>query len=82
VPPFGTIVTVDARDSEDLRSLERAETELEDVERALRRLEEGTYTLCEVCGQAIGEDRLARSPTARRCADHGASTAPNVSTGA
>jgi len=50
--------------------LDQAEGELEDVEQALRRLDEGTYAICEVCGQVIGEDRLARSPVTRRCADH------------
>ena len=61
VPPPGTIVNVDTGDPGDLRVLDHAEGELEDVERALRRLDEGTYAICEACGRAIGEDRLARS---------------------
>jgi RNA polymerase-binding transcription factor DksA len=63
---------MDAGDSEDLRVLDRAEADLEDVERALRRLDEGTYDRCEVCGGSIGDDRLARSPVTRRCEEHGA----------
>ena len=59
VPPPGTIVNVDKADPGDLRLLDLAEGELEDVERALRRLDEGTYAICEVCGRTIGEDRLA-----------------------
>lgn len=81
VPPPGTIVTVDAGDSGDLWVLDRAEGELEDVERALRRLDEGTYATCEACGRAIGDDRLARSPVTRRCADHGPPLTPSASAG-
>ena len=61
---------VGAADSEDVRVLDRAEAELEDVERALERLDQGSYDLCEVCGGGIGHDRLASSPLTRRCAGH------------
>jgi hypothetical protein len=70
---------VGAADSEDVRVLDRAEAELEDVERALERLDQGSYDRCEVCGGGIGHDRLASSPLTRRCAGHvagGASSAP------
>jgi DnaK suppressor protein len=40
---------------------------LKDVEEALTRLDDGTYGICEVCGQPIGEARLEAMPTARRC---------------
>lgn len=40
---------------------------LGDVERALRKLDEGTYGVCEVCGKPIGEARLEAMPTATRC---------------
>jgi len=61
--------------------LDRAEGELEDVERALRRLDEGTYAACEACGRAIGADRLAASPLSRRCADHAEVVALGASAG-
>lgn len=48
--------------------LERDLHELRDVEAALQRLAQGTYGLCEDCGQEIGEGRLAAQPAARRCA--------------
>ena len=40
---------------------------LADVERALVKIDNGTYGQCEQCGQAIPEQRLEAMPTARRC---------------
>ena len=40
---------------------------LDDVEHALARLDDGTYGTCESCGAAIGEARLEAVPAARRC---------------
>ena len=51
--------------------LERIEAELADVERALERLDEGTYGVCERCGRPIGAERLETLPATRLCADHG-----------
>ncbi len=48
------------------------EHELDDVDRALHRLHDGTYGACEVCGGSIGEDRLVAVPTLRRCDEHDA----------
>jgi len=53
----------------DLSILERVEGELDDVEHALRRLEEGTYGTCEACGRTIGDARLEVQPAARFCVD-------------
>ena len=53
----------------DLSILERVEGELDDVEHALRRLEEGTYGTCEACGRPIGDARLEVQPAARFCVD-------------
>jgi RNA polymerase-binding transcription factor DksA len=72
---------MDAGDSEDLRVLDHAEAELEDVERALTRLDDGSYGTCEVCGEAIGDDRLARSPVTRRCPAHAPAPAAPVRAG-
>ena len=38
-----------------------------DVERALAKLEDGTYGSCDVCGEPIGEDRLEALPWAVLC---------------
>ena len=54
----------------DLSILEQVEAELADVEHAIRRLDEGTYGTCEVCGRDIGEDRLEALPATRRCLEH------------
>ncbi len=50
---------------------------LDEVERALARLDDGTYGRCEACGEPIPDDRLSDRPTARTCdrcdgADRGA----------
>jgi RNA polymerase-binding transcription factor DksA len=50
---------------------------LDDVERALTRLDEGTYGICEACGGPIDEERLDRFPTARTCAGHPQLTDPD-----
>jgi len=54
----------------DLSILEQVEAELADVEHALRRLDEGTYGTCEVCGKTIPDERLEAMPAARLCLEH------------
>ena len=54
----------------DLSILEQVEAELADVEHALRRLDDGTYGTCEVCGTAIPDERLEAMPAARLCLEH------------
>jgi DnaK suppressor protein len=58
---------------------ERGETEalsntlresLEEVERALGKLEDGSYGKCEVCGEEITAARLEAMPAARYCITH------------
>ena len=53
----------------DVSIIEQVEAELADVEHALRRLDEGTYGLCEACGQPIGDARLDAIPAARLCVE-------------
>ena len=45
----------------------RIKEQLALVEHALRKFEEGTYGLCENCGQPIDPARLEALPQARRC---------------
>ena len=41
--------------------------QLADVERALQKFEQGTYSLCESCGQPIDPARLEALPQAKLC---------------
>jgi RNA polymerase-binding transcription factor DksA len=43
---------------------------LEEVRRARRRVADGTYGTCEVCGEPIPEGRLEARPWATRCVAH------------
>ena len=43
---------------------------LDDVERALARLDDGTYGTCEVCGAELEDPDLAATPQLRTCAQH------------
>jgi DnaK suppressor protein len=44
--------------------------QLDDVEGALHKLDEGGYGRCEVCGKPIGDARLEVMPATRFCIDH------------
>ncbi len=46
---------------------EREAAELQAIERALRRVADGSYGLCLQCGTAIPAARLHAQPTAERC---------------
>jgi DnaK suppressor protein len=67
-----------ARDAEDdsfsnlivdlnLAEIDRDADELRRIDTALARLSEGSYGVCEDCGQRIPEARLEAEPTALRC---------------
>ena len=46
-----------------------AEQVLASIDAALRRIDEGTYGICETCGQPISEERLEAIPYATQCID-------------
>jgi RNA polymerase-binding protein DksA len=48
---------------------ESAQNTLRQIDVALRRTEDGTYGICEICGKPIGEERLQAIPWATRCID-------------
>ena len=48
---------------------EGAQQTLVRIDRALARLEEGTYGVCERCGNPIGRERLLARPSATLCID-------------
>ncbi len=49
--------------------LEMTERQLQDVERARSRLDDGTYGTCEACGATIPIERLEARPATRFCLD-------------
>jgi len=53
----------------DLTLEENARAALEKVDRALTKLDEGSYGVCDSCKGAISEDRLRASPSASLCID-------------
>jgi DnaK suppressor protein len=46
---------------------EGAQQTLDEIDAALKRIDDGTYGLCEICGKPIGEERLRALPWARLC---------------
>lgn len=46
------------------------ETQLHEVNRALEKIEKGTYGICEVSGEQIELDRLEANPSARTSKKH------------
>jgi DnaK suppressor protein len=46
---------------------EQSRREIEAIQMALHRMDEGTYGSCETCGNDINPARLAAMPMARRC---------------
>jgi RNA polymerase-binding transcription factor DksA len=46
-----------------------AQQTLTEINAALRRMDEGTYGICEACSNPIGAERLAAIPWTRLCID-------------
>lgn len=53
--------------TKDLAILEGIQADIDNVDRALHKLDEGTYGICETCGKPIPEERLDALPGARFC---------------
>ena len=51
----------------DLGTMESVQAELDEVDRALQRLEEGTYGVCTACGRPIPAERLEALPATPFC---------------
>lgn len=49
---------------------EALETRLKNVRAALKKMDKGTYGLCDVDGAPIDHDRLMVQPEATRCVEH------------
>ena len=48
---------------------ENSEHVLRAIDAALQRIEDGTFGMCETCGQPISEERLEAIPYATQCID-------------
>ena len=48
---------------------ENSEQVLRSIDRALQRIHEGSFGICETCGQPISEERLEAIPYATQCID-------------
>jgi RNA polymerase-binding protein DksA len=48
---------------------ENSEQVLRAIDGALQRIDEGTFGICETCGQSISEERLEAIPYATQCID-------------
>jgi DnaK suppressor protein len=57
-----------------------AEAELREIENALRRLEDGTYGMCQKCGEPIASRRLYSVPHADCCSDCAPATSASTGT--
>ncbi len=55
----GDWAVIDSTQSVGMKLLETRNNELSQLNRALRKLEEGSYGICEECGDEISERRLA-----------------------
>lgn len=65
------VVADRAEDWDERRAtLAELERQYNDVARALKKIEDGTYGICEVSGEPIEVDRLDANPAARTCKAH------------
>lgn len=61
---------VAAEKGENRALLGQLREQLSEIERALAKLDDGTYGVCERCGGPIGEARLEAMPATRFCINH------------
>jgi DnaK suppressor protein len=67
---FADSAQVAAEQGENQALAAQLRDQLDDVERALVKLDEGGYGQCEVCGKPIGDARLEVMPATRFCIEH------------
>lgn len=60
---------IDLSEDISLKQLSTHRDILKKIERALRKIDEGTYGICEMCGDEIPEERLKILPFAIYCRD-------------
>lgn len=67
VGDYADLASLDTDRTLDVRLRERESRLAEKILSALRKLEEGTFGICEDCGRPIPEKRLMARPIARLC---------------
>jgi DnaK suppressor protein len=72
----GDIATDTLERELDLSVRETAEAGVVDVDRALLRVDDGTYGICPVCKEPIPDERLEARPEAEYCVTHQPSAVP------
>jgi len=65
----GDWAVVDISEDLSLRRLDSHRQLLLDIDECLRKIQEGTYGICEECGEEISQKRLNVLPTATLCID-------------
>ena len=66
---FADAAAVTAERTEVLGLVDSLKGQVDDIDRALERIEEGLYGICANCGREISEDRLAALPASILCVD-------------
>lgn len=64
---FADAGAVTAERTKVLGMVETHKTRLERIDKALNKISEGSYGICETCGEEIERDRIEYLPAARRC---------------
>jgi len=64
---FADAGAVTAERTEVLRLVETATIRIERIDTALGKIGDGSYGICETCGEEIEPDRIEYLPAARRC---------------
>jgi RNA polymerase-binding transcription factor DksA len=65
-----SLTIIDGGEFDDRQLASALREDLDGVERALERLDEGSYGLCDSCGNPIDDAVLAEMPQARSCSAH------------
>ena len=66
---FADAAAVTAERTEILGLVDNLKRQLDDVDGALAKVEDGTYGICEGCGKPIGAARMKARPMSQFCVD-------------